>query len=241
MSEPLVSIIIPVLHDAEQLSRLIDTLPQISVEGSSEIIVVDGGADPALEGLRLRCPNIHWLQSTTGRGVQMNHGVSVASGRWLCFVHADTCLPVGWDDEIARVDAMSDVVGGSFRFVLDAENWQARLLECGVGWRVRWLDLPFGDQGLFVKRDVFEVMGGYKSWPLMEDVDFVRRLQQRGRLWHSDLPIRVSPRRWRRDGWFFRTACNLGLMMLYMAGMSPERLARIYYRRNVRAPGQQNS
>lgn len=234
-SEPFISIIIPVLRDAEQLARLINTLPVVSVERSSEIIVVDGGSDPALEELRVRFPNIRWLQSRIGRGPQMNHGAAVSNGQWLCFIHADTCLPVGWDHEIARIDGMSDVVGGSFRFVLDAKNWQARLLERGVEWRVRWLDLPFGDQGLFVRRDVFEVMGGFKSWPLMEDVDIVRRLRQRGRLWHSDLPIRVSPRRWRRDGWFFRSAGNLCLLMLYMAGMSPERLARIYYRRNIRA------
>ncbi|SUZ64500.1 uncharacterized protein METZ01_LOCUS17354 [marine metagenome] len=234
-SEPFISIIIPVLRDAEQLARLINTLPVVSVEHSSEIIVVDGGCDPAIEELRVRFPNIRWLQSRIGRGPQMNHGAAVSNGQWLCFIHADTGLPVGWDHEIARIDGMSDVVGGSFRFVLDAENWQARLLERGVGWRVRWLDLPFGDQGLFVRRDVFEAMGGYKSWPLMEDVDIVRRLRQRGRLWHSALPIRVSPRRWRRDGWFLRSAGNLCLLMLYLAGMSPERLARIYYRRNIRA------
>jgi GT2 family glycosyltransferase len=87
-------------------------------------------------------------------------------------------VTAAWSDEIRRAGADPDVVGGSFRFRLDSAAWQARLIERAVERRVRWLDLAYGDQALFVRRDVFDAMGGYREWPLMEDVDFVRRLRQ---------------------------------------------------------------
>ena len=231
MSDLRISLVIPVLNDADQLEQLLESLPAAADGRVQEVIVVDGGADPALAPVRARFADVRWSASPAGRGCQMNHGVSLASGRWLLFVHADTRLPTGWDAEIATADARSDVVAGSFRFALDAPNWQARVLEWGVSCRVRWLDLPFGDQGLFVRREAFDAIGGYRPWPLMEDVDLVRRLRRAGRLHHSGLPVRVSARRWRRDGWFRRSVQNMWLLTLYLAGVSPERLARAYYRR----------
>ena len=233
MSEPVISIVIPVLNDAAQLQELLQGLPAPTQGWAHEVIVVDGGADPVLDAVRARFEQVRWSAAPAGRGGQMNHGASLARGRWLLFVHADTRLPAGWDAEVAKADAVADVVGGSFRFTLDAPEWQARVLERGVLWRVRWLNAPYGDQALFARRDVFEAIGGYRPWPLMEDVDLIRRLGRSGRLRHSDLPVRVSARRWRRDGWFRRSVQNVGLVTLYLAGVSPERLARVYYRRGA--------
>ena len=233
MSEPFVSLVIPVLNDAAQLERFLGVLPAPTHGRSHEIIVVDGSADPALDPLRAKFDDVRWSAAPAGRGRQMNHGASLARGRWVLFVHADTRLAAGWDAEVAKAAAVAGVVGGSFRFALNAPEWQARVIERGVAWRVRWLDLPFGDQALFARRDVFQALGGYRPWPLMEDVDLVRRLRRSGRLWHSDLPVRVSARRWRRDGWFWRSIQNVGLATLYLAGVSPERLARVYYRRGA--------
>ena len=100
----------------------------------------------------------------------MNLGASAAAGRWIVFLHADTRLPPQWSDEIRRAGADPRVVGGSFRFQLESDAWQARLIEHAVDRRVRWLDLAYGDQALFVRRDVFEAMGGYRDWPLMEEM-----------------------------------------------------------------------
>ena len=233
MNEPFVSIVVPVLNDAAQLEQFLGVLPAPTHGRSCEIIVVDGGADPALDPLRGKFDDVRWSAAPAGRGQQMNHGASLARGRWLLFVHADTRLAPGWDAEVARADAVAGVVGGSFRFALDAPEWQARVLERGVSWRVRWLNAPYGDQALFARRDVFEAIGGYRPWPVMEDVDLVRQLGRSGRLWHSDLPVRVSARRWRRDGWFRRSVQNMGLVTLYLAGVSPERLARVYDRRSA--------
>jgi rSAM/selenodomain-associated transferase 2/rSAM/selenodomain-associated transferase 1 len=158
----------------------------------------------------------------------MNVGASAAAGRWIVFLHADTRLPSHWSDEIRRAGADPDVVGGSFRFRLDSSAWQARVIERAVARRVRWLDLAYGDQALFVRRDVFDAMGGYREWPLMEDIEFVRRLRQVGKLYHSPQPVLTSARRWERDGWWRRSAKNVMLQALFFAGMAPGRLANWY-------------
>ena len=96
--------------------------------------------------------------------------------------------------------------------------------------RVRLFGLPYGDQGIFVRRDVFHRMGGYAPWPLMEDVDFARRLKRQGRVRHLSLGLVTSARRWEREGWLRRSAANAATLAAYAAGVSPERLARRYYR-----------
>jgi hypothetical protein len=99
-----------------------------------------------------------------------------------------------------------------------------------VALRVKLFGLPYGDQGLFVRRALFQRMGGYAPWPLMEDVDFVRRLARLGRLRHLSLGLVTSARRWERQGWLRRSAANLATLAAFAAGVSPERLARRYYR-----------
>ena len=219
------SIVIPVLNDAEPLQRLLTTIP---IDLRVDVIIVNGGGrDDRLTAICDR-PDVRLLTSAPGRGCQMNVGASAATGRWIVFLHADTRLPLQWSDEVRRAGADPDVVGGSFRFRLDSSAWQARLIERAVDQRVRWLDLAYGDQALFVRRDVFAAMGGYREWPLMEDVEFVRRLRQAGRLYHSPHPVLTSARRWERDGWWRRSAKNVVLQALFFAGMAPERLAHWY-------------
>jgi rSAM/selenodomain-associated transferase 2/rSAM/selenodomain-associated transferase 1 len=219
------SIVIPVLNDTEPLGRL---LTSIRPDPQVEIVVVNGGEpDDRLTAICQR-PDVRLLASAQGRGCQMNVGASAAAGRWMVFLHADTRLPPQWSDEIRRAGADPDVVGGSFRFRLDSAAWQARLIERAVERRVRRLDLAYGDQALFVRRDVFNAIGGYRGWPLMEDVDFVRRLRQAGKLYHSAKPVLTSARRWERDGWWRRSAKNVMLQALFFAGVAPERLAKWY-------------
>jgi rSAM/selenodomain-associated transferase 2/rSAM/selenodomain-associated transferase 1 len=219
------SIVIPVLNDTELLQRL---LTSIRPDPQVDIVIVNGGApDDQLAEICHR-PDVRLLTSAPGRGCQMNVGASAAAGRWIVFLHADTRLPLQWSDEIRRASVDPDVVGGSFRFRLDSDAWQARLIERAVARRVRWLDLAYGDQALFVRRDVFNAIGGYREWALMEDVEFVRRLRRAGRLYHSPQPVLTSARRWERDGWWRRSAKNVMLQTLFFAGMAPERLANWY-------------
>jgi len=219
------SVVIPVLNDTEALQRLLATLhPDPRVV----IVVVNGGAPDDRLTAMCRRPDVRLVTSATGRGCQMNIGASAAAGRWIVFLHADTRLPPQWIDEIRRAGAVPTVVGGSFRFRLDSNAWQARLIERAVERRVRWLDLAYGDQALFVRRDVFDALGGYREWPLMDDVDFVRRLRQAGTLYHSAHAVLTSPRRWERDGWWLRSAKNVLLQALFFAGVSAEQLAGWY-------------
>lgn len=211
------------LADTDAVRQL---LTQIQPDADVEVIVVDGGGDDRLARLALEYPGIKLLRTAPGRAHQMNAGAAPASGEWLLFLHADSRLPSEWRAAIADVDPAA--VGGWFRFALDDEAWQARVIERLVAWRVRRLRLPYGDQGFLVRRDVFRRLEGFRPLPLMEDVEFVRRLVRLGPVCELPLPLRTSSRRYRRDGWFRRSGRNLALVSLYFAGVSPRRLARWY-------------
>lgn len=214
---------IPVLNDTDAAERLIR---QIGPDPQVEVIIVDGGLDSALERVAGTRPGTRVLRTSAGRARQMNAGAEEASGDWILFLHADSQLPSGWREAMAAIPA--DAVGGWFRFALDDAAWQARVIEHLVRMRIRLMRLPYGDQGLFVRRALFNQMGGFADLPLLEDVEFVRRLVGGGPVAEVALPLRTSARRWRRDGWFRRSARNSLIVSLYLAGISPARLARWY-------------
>ncbi len=230
----LLSIVIPVYDDARALARLLDQLAPIPYD--VEVIVAAAGeSDAELRCIQVARQDVVWVEGVQGRGVQLNAGAARATGRWLWFVHADSRLPSGWLRAFEEVDAETPApVGGSFRFALGSTAWQARLLERIVASRVQWLGLPYGDQGIFVRRAVFQQLGGFQPIPLMEDVEFVRRLTRVGPLRHQTLSLETSARRWLDEGWWRRSARNLVTLTLYLVGVSPERLARRYYRRRRR-------
>lgn len=226
---PLVTIVVPVLADAEVAGQLLAQLPP---DPDVEVVVVDGGHDERLARVALEHPHVRLLHATPGRAHQMNVGAKDAAGEWLLFLHADSELPSGWQQALAGIHQA--VIGGWFRFALDDTAWQARVIERLVRWRVRRLRLPYGDQGLFVRREMFRMLGGFRELPLLEDVEFVRRLVRSGPVRELALPLRTSARRWRRDGWFRRSSMNLTIVALYFAGVSPARLARWYHRGRAR-------
>lgn len=239
---PLVSIVVPILHDTQELAGLLDTLEEDRLDPRVEVVVVNGdAADRSLDPLRRRAVGVRWIDSEPGRGCQMNAGARASSGRWLMFLHADTRPGRGWLAALAAADDRPEVAGGAFRFTLASTHWAARIIERGVAIRTRWLRLPYGDQAIFVRRERFDALGGYRQLGLMEDVDFIGRLRRRGRLWFPPVSVRVSARRWERDGWLRRTALNLALLMLYLTGVGPDRLARWYYGRGPAAPERRGS
>ena len=219
------SVIVPVLDDDEAAAGVLAQIPQ---DPDIEVIVVDGGCSQRLDGIVHSRPGTRLLRSPAGRARQMNAGARQARHEWLLFLHADSTLPPGWPHAFERMSP--DAIGGWFRFALDDDAWQARVIERLVAWRVRTLTLPYGDQGLFVRRDVFDTLGGYREWPLLEDVELVRRLARAGEVRELPVPLRTSARRWRRDGWFRRSARNSLIAALYFAGVPPPRLARWYGR-----------
>jgi rSAM/selenodomain-associated transferase 2 len=229
----LVSIVIPVRNDAGPLGALLDQLPP---HPDAELIVsVTDPEDESLASLMAERPDVRWVHGAVGRGPQQNAGAALAGGRWLWFLHADSHVPAAWMDQFRATDVQTDVAGGAFRFALDSNAWQARLWETGVALRVRLFGLPYGDQGIFVRRAVFERMGGFRPLPLMEDVEFVGRLKREGRIRALKEQVHTSARRWEREGWWRRSARNQGLLALYYVGVSPEWLARLYDKEKVKS------
>ena len=227
---PRVSVIVPVLADARATARL---LTQIPPDPRVEVVIADGGRDPELAAVCAR-PDVRLTHSAPGRAVQMNAGAALAQGDWLLFLHADSTLPAQWIEALLAVP--HDIAGGWFQFALEDPSWQARTIERGVRLRVRLLHLPFGDQGFFVRRHVFAQLGGYRPMPLMEDVEFIRRLRRHAPVAELPLQLGTSARRWHRDGWVRRSARNMLLLGLYFAGTSPALLASWYAEaRNGRA------
>jgi rSAM/selenodomain-associated transferase 2 len=219
-----ISVIIPVYRDADALAR---TLASTDLSGA-EVIVSAPHDDDSLHALRLARPDLRWVDAPRGSARQMNGGADVVHGEWIVFLHADTRLPQEWRRAIATAhESGAGYAVGCFRFALDSPSLFARLIEAGVHLRVWLFRLPYGDQALFMRRRLFDDLGGYADLPIMEDVDLVRRARRCGRLFRSRLCATTSARRWERDGWIRRTVRHLALIALYFCGVRPERLVRL--------------
>jgi rSAM/selenodomain-associated transferase 2 len=220
MSLPTLSVIIPTLDEEGCVARAVR-----SVRGEAEVIVVDGDS---YDGTRrvAESEGAVVLTAAPGRGGQLHAGARLARGDWLVFLHADTWLEGGWAEALRRLDPL--LVGGAFRFTIDSDRLRYRLVEAAVRLRCLLLHLPYGDQALFVRRQVYERIGGFPQIPLMEDVAFVRRLARAGPLAFPGVRAFTSPRRWESGGILVTTLRNWWILGLYAAGHAPEKLARSY-------------
>jgi len=220
---PAVSVIIPTLNEARRIGGLVEQTRRF---GDCEIVVADGGSSDDT-WFEARNADVR-LTTAAGRAVQQNAGAAASRGDVLVFLHADCTLA---PDALAAVRSALDdtsVVGGCFRQQIDAGGLRYRLLERGNAARVRLFKWAYGDQGIFVRRDVFERLGGFPELELMEDLFFMKRLKQAGRIVQLDAPIHVSARRWQQCGVVRQTLRNWTLMFLAQCGVSPNRLARFY-------------
>ena len=230
---PLISVIIPVYCESNGINLTIDRIKSsASASGMislTEIIVVDG--DPGKSTLKvINDPDIIKKASPAGRGVQMNNGARAATADVLLFLHADTILPANAFCKILDVCRDKDIVAGAFDIVIDAPHPGFRLIEKIATLRSRITRIPFGDQAIFIKADCFQRLGGYKPIALMEDVDIMLRIRQRGhRIRFISNPVVTSARRWKKEGMIYTTIRNWILQLLFYTGVSPEKLKNYYH------------
>lgn len=217
-----VAVVVPVRGDAEPLAELLGRLG----DEPDEKIVVSAGDDTTVERICAEA-GARCLTARAGRGPQQHAGALSAEAEWLWFVHADALPGPG---SVARIREAGGrgAVGGYFRFRFRGPQTAGRrLLAALINLRARF-GIPYGDQGLFFRRDVYLDCGGFPDEPLFEEVRLVRCARRRGLFVGLPSPLGVSPRRWERDGWIRRTLGNRMLAFGYAMGFSPRRLARIY-------------
>lgn len=219
-----VGIVVPVLNEEGTLDYYLSRLREVT-GGRCAVVVVDGGSTDASPSIGQRFFHTETTERP-GRGEQLNHGARCLLTDVLVFLHADTELPRGFDYYIRQVLADSAVAGGCFRLEFDV----AHPLLKAYSWFTRFSGrfFHFGDQGFFIRRDVFCRMGGFSSLPFLEDVDLLRRLRKHGKFVTLPVPVRTSARRFLRRGIVRQQLTNVVLVALFELGVSAERLAAAY-------------
>lgn len=219
----LVSIVIPVLNEAQLMRSMIAALKPL--RGQFEIVVADGGS--ADESVALaESWGVRVIVAPRGRGQQMNAGAAAASGDVLLFLHADTNLPENVFALIAAALQSPDVCGGNFNLRFAGTSWGAKILT-RIYPLLRWLGLVYGDSAIFVRRSVFEAVDGYRDMPLFEDCDLYQRLRHTGQF--VCLPEYATTSSRRFEGRFLRTFARWAMLqLLYWLGIAPQRLAQMY-------------
>ena len=222
----MISIIIPTLDEERSLPPLLAAIRQ---QGTAhEVIVVDGGSRDRTVELA-RSSGVRTLVSRSGRGAGMSIGAEASRGDVLLFLHADSTLPPGALDRITDVLASNaNITGGNFRLVFDGDTDFSRGLTRFCAW-IRLLGFYYGDSGIFVRRSVYQAIGGFRPIPVMEDWDFVRRLQRFGRTCCiEDPPLVTSSRRFAGRHPFEIIYGLVRIHVLFWFGVSPDRLVEIY-------------
>lgn len=227
---PELSIIIPTLNEAACIEAAIASAGRHT---DVEVIVVDGGSTDATVQVARRC-GARVIEAKPGRAQQMNAGAMAAHGDTLLFLHADTRLPFGYRDAVDAALARHGVAAGAFRLAFDQVTPSLRFIERCANLRSRWRQMPYGDQAMFVPRQRFVDIGGFRTLPVMEDYELALQLRRIGRIELVPLHVTTSARRWRTHG-AWRTTCRHQLaIVMYRLGISPARIARFLGRTLIR-------
>jgi rSAM/selenodomain-associated transferase 2 len=219
-----VSVIVPTLNEEGALAATLDRARQPGVQ---EIIVADGGSTDATLATAAHGADLV-LAAPRGRAAQMNAGAARARGDVFLFLHADTLVPKGFARAASAACQQPGVVGGRFDVDLQPSSPLIRLTGALMNRRSRLTHISTGDQAIFIRRDVFEQLGGYADIPLMEDIDLSRRMKRAGQIACLRQRVTTSARRWQEDGVVRTILLMWSLRALYFAGVSPARLQRVY-------------
>ena len=217
-----ISVIIPALNEAKGILSCLNSVK--TQQGEFELMVVDGGSvDGTIEVVR---PHARVIRSQQGRAVQMNSGARQATGDVLLFLHADSCLPPRAFPLLERALADPRIAGGTFMLRFDSPRLLLRLIAFLTRFEFRYFH--YGDQGIFVRRSVFEKLNGFAEIAFMEDVDFLQRLHRTGRVTLLNQPITTSARRFLERGVVRQQLMNIILVIFYLLGARPETLKKWY-------------
>jgi len=220
-----ISIIIPVYKE-KRINLYLQALLENNSLKKNEIIVVDGHNDSTIKDIHFE--NIIKITSEKGRAKQMNKAAQLASGSVLLFLHADTILPKNALNLI-RQSLNKDIVAGAFDLSFDSSKKALKLISKIASIRSRLTSLPYGDQAIFIKKDIFEKIGFYEEIPLMEDVNLMQKLKKKKyKIKILKERVRTSSRKWENKGLFYTTLRNWLLISLYFIGVKPKNLVKYY-------------
>ena len=220
-----ISVVVPVLNEERNLSRLTASMRSV-IEQGHEVIIVDGGSTDNTLSLAYEISD-KVVVSKKGRAIQMNSGASVASGDIILFLHADTCLPDDVSEIISKAFVDNGFWGG-FDVRLSNNKLVYRLIEYMMNTRSRLTSIVTGDQAIFVEKNLFEKIGGFPEIALMEDVEISRRLKNISRPVRLKHNVVTSSRRWERNGVASTILLMWKLRLFYFFGVSPEKLSQMY-------------
>ena len=221
--KPYISIIIPTLNEED----IIESTIHRAENRDAEIIVVDGGSTDSTVDRATRT-GVQVVTVSGGRANQQNQGAELAEGRILLFLHADTHLP---DDYMGHIfETMMDpmTATGAFRFKTDLKNPFMKAIEFMTNIRSIYFKMPYGDQGIFIRKSLFESVGGFSDIPIMEDFEFMRRIKKKGKIITLPVAVITSGRRWLNLGVLKTTMINQLVIAAYFMGVSPARIAHWY-------------
>ena len=221
-SAPTIAIVIPTLDEERGLA---DFLPRALAIGD-EVCITDGGSSDATMEIA-RSLGARAVTGPPGRGPQLNRGVAATQSDILLFLHADTRLPEG-AASLVREAVADGAVGGGFLVRFEPAEGSLRYAHRMTTLRTRLTRCPLGDQAQFARRESFFTIDGFREWPILEDLDFIRRLKRSGKIAIIDQPVTTSSRRFLRRGVLRTSATNYLIWALYFAGVSPRKLARLY-------------
>jgi rSAM/selenodomain-associated transferase 2 len=219
-----ITVVIPVLNEEKTIATTLSALMALAPD---EVIVVDGGSKDRTRAI-VEQTNTLLLSSPRGRARQMNWGAKEANGDVILFLHADTRLPSSAMEDIRSALEDAQCVGGRFDVRLDRTEWFYRMIGTLISLRSRLTKVATGDQAFFVRRRIFEELGGFPDIPLMEDIAFFRMLKKKGRVSCLRSQVVTSARRWEKEG-IWRTILRMwALRLLFLVGISSFRLKRFY-------------
>ncbi len=219
-----ISIIIPALNEERYIGTTLEHLS--TLKGDFEIIVVDGGSRDKTLAILNKYPAIKVLSTEKGRGAQMNKGALHGRGEIVLFLHADTLLPPDAYLCIEEYLENPDHIGGSFYLTFDKKHILLQL----YSWCSRWSAefFTYGDHAIFMKKEIFQKIGGYKQLPFLEDVEIQKRLRKAGKFKKLKCAVLTSARRFEKVGVIKQLVIDVLLVVFYKSGVSPYRLKQFY-------------